>query len=109
MAGKLGVSVAVGGSEEGSPVADYIQRVMARNLMPLAGSVWAAGSGHCYVCGYGHDCAKGGVVARHGFLACVEAEHFPPRFAAQEKAAIQAIKAGRILGSTLRARCEGTL
>jgi len=104
LAGKLGVSVAVGAGPDPSPVNDFIRKVFASNLMPLVGTVQAAGQSQCYTCGFGADCAAGGVVARHGFLDCIEEEHLPPPFAEQEEAVLQARKVGKMLGSILASR-----
>lgn len=104
LAGKLGVAVAVDGRKEGSPVLDFVRRIMTSNLMPIVGSLRVDGYSQCYDCGFGEDCAVGSVVARHGFIECIEETHRPPRFEQQEAAVLQAQKLGRTLGSILRAR-----
>jgi multimeric flavodoxin WrbA len=110
LAGKLGVAVGVGGGSEGSsPALEYICRLMTSNLMAVVGTVWVDGYSQCYTCGYGHDCAVGGVVRAHGFLERIEERHRPPRFAQQEEAVLTAHKVGRALGSILRARRESDL
>jgi len=104
LAGKLGVAVAVDGPAENSPVLEFIRRMMTSNLMPVVGTVYVAGYSQCYTCGFGEDCAAGGVVRRHGFLERIEEMHLPPGLAGQEEARFQAYKAGKMLGSILRAR-----
>lgn len=107
LAGKLGVAVGVGrGSEDSSPTIEYICRMMTSNLMAVVGTVQAEGYSQCYTCGYGHDCAVGGVVRAHGFLERIETGHCPPRFVEQEPAVLTAYKVGRTLGSILQARDE---
>ena len=110
LAGKLGVAIGVGrGAEDSSPTIEYVGRMMTSNLMAVVGTVQVDGYSQCYTCGYGHDCAVGGVVREHGFMERIEAGHCPPRFAQQEAAAFTAHKVGRTLGSILRARSEFVL
>lgn len=104
LAGKLGVAIGVGAGPDPSKVVEFIRMVMASNLMPLVGTVKARGQSQCYTCGFGEDCAAGGVVASHGFIERIEQEHLPPPFAEQEDAILQAKKAGKTLGSILRNR-----
>jgi multimeric flavodoxin WrbA len=104
LAGKLGVAIGVDGGSQDSPVIEFIQRIMGSNLMVVAATVYADGYSQCYTCGFGKDCAAGGVVRRHGFLEHIEESHLPPRFCGQEAAMFQAHKAGKIVGSILRAR-----
>lgn len=106
LAGKLGVAIGVGGrgTDEPSPAIETIRRMMNANLMAIAGEVRAEGYAQCYTCGFGHDCAVGGVVGRHGFLECIEEGHLPPRLAQQKEASFRAYKVGKTLGSILRAR-----
>ena len=106
LAGTLGVAVGVGAGPDPAPVTDFIRKAFASNLMPLVGTVQATGQSQCYTCGFGEDCAAGAVVARHGFLECINEEHTPPPFAAQEKAAMQAKRVGKMLGSILRSQAE---
>jgi len=110
LAGKLGVAIGVGrGAENSSLAIEYICRIMTSNLMAVVGTVQVDGYSQCYTCGYGHDCAVGGVVRAHGFLERIETRHCPPRFAQQEAAVLAAHKVGRTLGSILRARSESVL
>jgi len=104
LAAKLGAVVTVDGGEQNTSVHDYIQKMMGANMMPVIGSVYADGYSQCLTCGYGHDCAVGGVVGRHGFLDEIGPEHCPPRFAEQPSASLQAYKVGKTLGSILSAR-----
>ena len=106
LAGKLGVAVGVGGgSQDRSNAAiETIRRMMTSNLMAIVGTVHVDGYAQCYTCGFGHDCAVGSVVERHGFLECIEAEHLPPRFEQQEDASFRAYKVDKTLGSILCAR-----
>ena len=104
LAGKLGVIVTVDGGAQNSAVGDFIRKMMQSNLMSVVGSVYAEGYSQCLTCGYGLDCAVGGVVGRYGFLERIGPEHCPPRFAEQESGAFQAYKVGKTLGSILRAR-----
>jgi multimeric flavodoxin WrbA len=104
LAGKLGVAIGVGGSGDSSPVIEHVRRMMTSNLMAVAGTLQVDGFSQCYTCGYGQDCAVGGVVGRHGFLDSIETEHLPPRLAQQETAVIGAHKLGKKLGSILQAR-----
>lgn len=104
LAGKLGVAVGVDGGREDSPVIAYIEGRMRANHMAVVGTAYADGFSQCYTCGFGHNCAVGGVVRRHGFLDEIEPYHLPPRFAQQERAVFDAYKVGRTLGSILRAR-----
>ncbi len=104
LAGKLGVAVAAGSGPDRSPVLDTIKRFFSSNLMALVSTVDAHGRSQCYSCGFGADCAVGGVVARHGFLDCIAAEHLPPPFVDQPDAVLQAAKVGRTLGSILARR-----
>ena len=107
LAGKLGVAVGVGrGAEDSSPTIEYICRMMTSNLMAVVGTVQAEGYSQCYTCGYGHECAVGGVVRTHGFLERIDTSRCPPRFAQQETAVLTAYKVGRTLGSILQARGE---
>jgi multimeric flavodoxin WrbA len=77
LSGKLNAIVAVG-SEEANPVEDYIRMMFRSNHMAEpVGVLRASGINQCYLCGYGHDCAAGAVVAKHGFLPSVEDYHFP--------------------------------
>ncbi len=105
LAGKLGVAIAVD-DERNGPVFGYIQRIMRSNLMPIVGTVRAEGYSQCYTCGFGADCAVGGVVGQHGFLDCIQAAHLPARFDEQPEGPHQAYKIGKTLGSILRARRE---
>jgi len=107
LAGKLGVAVGVGAGPDRSPVIDFIRKVYASNLMPIVATVSAHGQTQCYTCGFGEDCAAGGVVARHGFVECITEEMLPAPFAEQEDAVLQAKKAGKMLGSILRERTGG--
>ncbi len=104
LASTLGVAVGVGAGPDPSPVVDFIRKVMTSNLMPIVGTVTAQGKSQCYTCGFGEDCAAGGVVARHGFVDCIEDEMLPPPFAEQEVPALQARKVGKMLGSILGVR-----
>jgi len=104
LAGTLGVAVGVGAGPDRSPVVDFIRKAFTSNLMPLVGTVTAMGQTQCYTCGFGEDCAAGGVVARHGFVECIDPDILPPRFAAQPDAVLQAKKVGKMLGSILRER-----
>ena len=104
LAGKLGVAVAVDGGEQNPTVQAFIRKMMESNKMAFVDAVYASGYSQCYTCGFGADCAVGGVVGRHGFLECIEAEHLPPRLAQQERASFQAYRVGKALGSILRAR-----
>ena len=104
LAGKLGVVVAVDGGEQNSSVLQYIRYMMGRNMMVVVDSVYAEGYSQCYTCGFGEDCAVGGVVKRHGFLDRIEAQHLPPRLEGQETGSFQAYRAGKTIGSILRAR-----
>jgi len=104
LAGKLGVIVSVDYRGQDDPVADHIRRMMTSNLMPIVAVARARGHSQCYTCGYGADCAVGGVVGRHGFLDDIAPEHLPPHFAEQREAQLEAYKAGKTLGSILRAR-----
>jgi multimeric flavodoxin WrbA len=105
LSGKLGVAVGVDGGDaktNRSGVIDYIQLVMQSNMMAIAGSVYANGYDQCYSCGYGENCAAGGVVEKHGFIATILPEHCPPRLAQQPGPLFQAKKIGKLLGSILR-------
>ncbi len=104
LAGKLGVAVGVDGGSQDSAVITYIERMMASNQMAVIGSAYADGYSQCYTCGFGSDCAVGGVVGRHGFLDAIEERHLPPRLVQQERASVRAYKVGKTLGSILRAR-----
>jgi len=104
LAGTLGVAVGVGAGPDPSPVIDFIQRIMRSNLMPIVGTVKAHGQSQCYTCGFGEDCAAGGVIARHGFADCITDEMLPAPFAEQGDAVLQAEKVGKTLGSILRER-----
>ncbi len=107
LAGKLGVAVGVDGWDKqthSSRVIDYIKRVMQSNMMAIVGTVYAEGYDQCYSCGYGENCAAGGVVAKHGFLTDIRPEHCPPRFGKQAEASFQAKRTGKMLGSILRTR-----
>ena len=74
-AGKLNVIVTAGTSEP-NPAEDYIQRVFRSNYMAEpVGCLRVRGVSQCYTCGYGKDCAAGGVVARHGFLKEIKGYH----------------------------------
>lgn len=103
LAGKLGVSIQVDG-RTGNTVSSFIEMMMGSNKMAVVGTLGAAGFSQCYTCGYGEHCAVGGVVSRHGYLDKIEESHLPPRFCAQAEAGERALKAGRILGSIVRAR-----
>lgn len=77
LAGKINAIVSVG-TEEPSPVEDYILRIFRSNYMAEpVGILRVEGISHCYVCGYGENCAAGGVVARHGFLDQIRDYHRP--------------------------------
>jgi len=107
LAGKLGVAVGVDGGSQDSPVVAYIERMFQSNKMAVAGTAYVDGFSQCYTCGFGEDCAVGGVVGRHGFLEAIEDRHLPPRFGEQERAVLGAYKVGRTLGSVIRARRRG--
>ena len=104
LAGKLGVAIGVdGGSQPSSPVLEYIRRMMTSNLMAVVDSVYADGYSQCYTCGFGRDCAVGGVVGKHGFLERMDRPAPPPQLHKQETASFNAYKVGKTLGSILRA------
>ena len=103
LAGKLGVAIGVDGGANNSPVLDYIHKMMSSNLMVVVGKIYADGYSQCYTCGYGIDCAVGGVVGKHGFLECIEEEHLPRRLAQQETSSLNVYKIGKTLGSILSA------
>ncbi len=105
LSGKLGVAVGVdGGDSQGnrSSVTDYIQRVMQSNMMAMAGVVYANGYDQCYSCGYGENCAAGGVVEKHGFIEKILPEHCPPRLVEQARPLFLARKVGKMLGNIIR-------
>jgi multimeric flavodoxin WrbA len=107
LAGKLGVAVGVAGGDRKtnhSGVIDYIELVMRSNMMAIAGKVYAEGYDQCFSCGYGENCAAGGVVEKHGFIDRILPEHCPPRLNKQKEALLQAQKAGKILGSISKDR-----
>ncbi len=107
LAGKLGVAVGVDGGDiktHRSGVIDYIQLVMQSNMMAMVGNVYATGFDQCFSCGYGSNCAAGGVVEKHGFIAEILPEHCPPRLAQQPGPLFQARKVGKLLGSILKSR-----
>ncbi len=106
LAGKLGIAVAVDGGEEDSRVLEYIRYMMGRNKMVVVDSVYADGYSQCYTCGFGEDCAVGEVVKQHGFLDRIDAQQLPPRLKGQDTASFQAYRAGKTIGSILRARRE---
>jgi len=77
LSGKLNAIVAVG-SEEANPVEDFIKMMFRSNHMAEpAGVLRTSGISQCYLCGFGHNCAAGAVVAKHGFLPSVEDYHIP--------------------------------
>lgn len=104
LAGKLGIIISVDGGEENSPVHGFIKRMMLSNKMVVVDTVYASGYSQCFTCGFGIDCAVGGVVSRHGFLKSIEPKHLPPRLSEQKKAQTSAYRAGKTLGSMLKAR-----
>lgn len=77
LAGKLNVIVATG-RQENNPAEEFIRRVFRSNYMaePI-GVLKVAGISQCYQCGYGHQCAAGSVVAKHGFLDEIRDYHLP--------------------------------
>jgi multimeric flavodoxin WrbA len=104
LAGKLGVAVAVDGGKQDNAVLAFIHKMMEANHIAVIGSVHATGYAQCYTCGFGEDCAVGGVVGRHGFLDEITPDVLPARFAEQERAQFQAYRVGKTLGSILKAR-----
>lgn len=104
LAGKLGIIISVDGGEENSSVEKFIQRMMLSNKMVVVDKVSASGYSQCFSCGFGEDCAVGGVVSRHGFLEKIEPHHLPPRLCEQHKVQTSAYRAGKTLGSILKAR-----
>jgi len=103
LAGKLGVIVSVE-YEGNSKVNPEIEDFMERNKMAVIESVFANGNSQCFTCGFGHDCSVGNVVRLHGFIEKVEDKDLPPCFGQQDKAKLQAYKAGKVLGSILGSR-----
>lgn len=104
LAGKLGVAVAVDGGEQNNAVTQFIRKMMQSNQMAVIGSVYASGYSQCFTCGYGVDCAVGGVVGRHGFREEIAPDMLPLRFEQQEHAKFQAYRVGKTLGSILHSR-----
>jgi multimeric flavodoxin WrbA len=77
LAGKINAIVSVGSGEPG-PVEEFILRSFRSNYMAEpVGVLRVEGISQCYICGYGENCAAGGVVARHGFLDKIMDYHFP--------------------------------
>jgi hypothetical protein len=74
--------------------------------MAVIGSAYADGYSQRYTCGFGIDCAVGGVVGRHRFLEAIEEQHLPPQLVPQERASLRAYKGCKTLGSILRAQSQ---
>ncbi len=106
LAGKLGVAVAADGGDQNNAVLDFIRKMMQSNHIAVVGSAYATDYSQCYTCGFGVDCAVGGVVGRHGFQDEITPDMLPARFEQQERAKFQAYRIGKALGSILRARKE---
>jgi hypothetical protein len=107
LAGKLGIIVSCGYNPQNNPVKNTIEMFMDTAKMSVLASVEVRGYSQCYTCGPGIDCAVGNVVKDHGFLTEILPEHLPEDFDKQEEAKLQAYKAGKVLGSILRARKQG--
>lgn len=77
LSGKLNVIVATG-SQENNPAEKYIRKIFRSNYMaePI-GVLKLSGISQCYQCGYGHICAAGSVVAKHGYLDEIKDYHLP--------------------------------
>jgi multimeric flavodoxin WrbA len=106
LAGKLGVIVSCGYKPQNNPVKNTIKMFMESAKMSVIGSVEVGGYSQCYSCGPGIECAVGNIVKDHGFISEVLEEHLPKDFNQQEEAKLEAYKAGKILGSILRARSQ---
>lgn len=104
LAGKLGVAIGTGGGTQDTVVVDYIQKLMVNNKMALIGTACIEGYLQCYTCGYGEDCAAGGVVGKHGFCDAITEEMLPKPFAERSDDLLQLKKVGKTLGSVLRGR-----
>jgi multimeric flavodoxin WrbA len=77
LAGKINAIVSIG-TVEPSPVEGFILKVFRSNYMAEpVGILRVEGISQCYICGYGENCAAGGVVARHGFLDQIRDYHRP--------------------------------
>lgn len=104
LAGKLGVIVSCGYNPQNNPVKDTIKMFMDTAKMAVVGTVEVGGYSQCYTCGPGMDCAVGNIVRDHGFLTEVLEKHLPKDFNQQDGAKLEAYKAGKVLGSILKAR-----
>mgnify|MGYP006272585705 CR=1 FL=1 len=104
LAGKLGVAVAVDGSEINSGVNKYIKKIMFSNKMAVLDTLQVDGYSQCFTCGFGIDCAAGTVVNRHGFLDEIKEKHLPPKFKEQSQKKLEAYKIAKSLGTILRNR-----
>ena len=87
------------GTGMANPAEEYILKMFRSNYMaePI-GILRAKGVTQCYTCGYGENCAAGGVVARHGFLETINNYHIP-RVAAEtyQKAHVIAQRLGSVI------------
>lgn len=107
LSGKLGIAVGVDGwnhQTNRSAVVDFIRGMMQSNMMAIVDSVYAEGYSQCYTCGFGENCGAGSVVAKHGYMQEILAEHYPCRLDGQKDALFKAYRAGKILGSMLKSK-----
>ncbi len=102
LAGKLGVAIGTTYGGQSTVVNDYIQKMMQSNLMPVVSSVTIDGYSQCYTCGYGEDCAVGGVVSRHGFCDQITPDILPAPFETRTDDLLKLKKVAKTLGSVLR-------
>ena len=104
LAGKLGVAIGTTYSGRAAIVNEYIEQMFRSNLMPVVGNVAIDGYSQCYTCGYGEDCAVGGVVRKHGFCDQITPDMLPTPFEEREEDLFKLKKVGKTLGSVLKAR-----
>ncbi len=93
--GKRGLVVSTCRNREADdPVAAYIRKMFRYNYIEEIGAVQVTPYNQCYTCGYGHDCAQGAVVGRHGVLSEILPCHLPPEVPHQAEtlAQIEAVR-----------------
>ncbi len=83
---KLGIIVSTCENREAiNPVSQYIEKMFLYNKIKIIGKMQVQQYNQCYTCGFGHKCAKGAVVRKHGFLEEILPCHLPLEVHTQTK------------------------
>lgn len=102
-AGKLGIAVGLDRDRDKREATAFIEKMMLSNKMAVISTFSDSGHHQCFDCGYGHDCAVGGVYACMGLTTAELAEeNRPVEYGGEARKEARAI--GKMLGSILRTR-----